>query len=111
MRKGKWSGIRPNKSRVRQLKDQPALRRGLDQRSGVAKEKAAPENKIIAMTKGAKGVGKKHLTIKDAKGRESLRGREADPATLESPPSCTTACKWDRRAPRRREVRRRCGNF
>jgi hypothetical protein len=48
------------KRRVSELKNEPALRGGLDQCSRVPEKKTTPEDKIIAMTKGAKGASKEH---------------------------------------------------
>jgi len=48
------------KRRVSELKNEPTLGGGLDQRSRVPEKKTTPENKIIAMAKGTKSVSKEH---------------------------------------------------
>jgi hypothetical protein len=53
------------KRRVGQLEDQPALRRGLNQRAAMAEQEAAPKNKIVAVAKGAKGRCEKHSLRRD----------------------------------------------
>src|SRR6185436_6857461 len=49
------------KGRVGQLKNQPALRGGVNQGAGVAEQQATPKNKIVTVAKGAKGVGEHSL--------------------------------------------------
>jgi hypothetical protein len=49
--------------RVGELKDQPALRRGLNQRAGVAEQQAEPVDEIIAVAKSAEGVREEHAEI------------------------------------------------
>ena len=45
---------------VRELEDQPGLRRRLKQRAGVAKKKTEPENPKVAVAKGAKSMAEEH---------------------------------------------------
>src|SRR5258705_11332163 len=51
------------KRRIGELKDQPALRCGLDQSARVAEKQTAPKDKIIAITKSAERAGKQHRRL------------------------------------------------
>src|ERR1043166_109468 len=48
------------KWRVGKLKNEPTLRRRLDQRSAVSKNQTNPKNDIVAVAKGAEGIFEKH---------------------------------------------------
>ena len=54
--------------RIRQLKNQPALRGGLYQCARVAEKQAAPKDKIVPIAKSAEGIGEHEAVFPKLRG-------------------------------------------